>query len=81
MGHLGGSVSKCLTSAQVIVSWSVGLSPVSGSVLTSQSLGPASDSASPSLSAPSHLPLYSSLSEINENILEKYRKQIKDTHY
>ena len=76
MGHLGGSVSKCLTSAQVIISWSV-----SGSVLTSQSLGPASDSASPSLSAPSHLPLYSSLSEINENILEKYRKQIKDTHY
>ena len=39
------------TSAQVMISWVVGLSPASGSVLTAQSLEPASDSVSPSLSA------------------------------
>ena len=40
---------KCLTSAQVMISWFVGLSPALGSVLTAQSLEPASDSVSPSL--------------------------------
>ena len=40
-----------LTSAQIMISQSVGLSPASGSVLTAQSLEPASDSVSPSLSA------------------------------
>ena len=40
------------TSAQVMISRSVGLSPASGSVLTAQRLEPASDSVSPSLSAP-----------------------------
>ena len=40
------------TSAQVMISRSVGSSPMSGSVLTVQSLEPASDSASPSLYAP-----------------------------
>ena len=39
-------------SAQVTISWFVGSSPASGSVLTAQSLEPASDSVSPSLSAP-----------------------------
>ena len=43
---------ECLTSAAVMISRFVGLSPVSGSVLTVQSLEPASDSVSPSLSAP-----------------------------
>ena len=43
---------KHLTSAQVMVSWFVGLSPASGFVLTAQSLEPASDSVSLSLSAP-----------------------------
>ena len=43
-----------LTSAQVTISWSVGLRPVSGSVLTVQSLEPASESVSPSLSALPH---------------------------
>ena len=38
------------TSAQVIISWFVGSSPASGSVLTTPSLEPASDSVSPSLS-------------------------------
>ena len=43
---------KHLTSAQVMVSWLVSLSPVSDSVLTAQSLEPALDSVSPSLSVP-----------------------------
>ena len=46
---------KRLTLAQVMISKFVGLSPASGSVLTAQSMEPASDSVSPSLSAP--LPL------------------------
>ena len=37
------------TSAQVMISRSVSSSPVSGSVLTAQSLEPVSDSVSPSL--------------------------------
>ena len=49
------------TSAQVMISWFVGLSPASGSVLTAQSLEPASDSASPSLSASPPLVLCLSL--------------------
>ena len=44
---------KHLALAQVMISPFVGLSPASGSVLTTQSLEPASDSVSPSLSAPS----------------------------
>ena len=40
---------KQLTSAQVMISWSVSSSPTSGSVLTAQSLEPVSDSVSPSL--------------------------------
>ena len=43
---------KHLTSAQVMISQFVSSSPVSGSVLTAQSPEPASDSVSPSLSAP-----------------------------
>ena len=41
-----------LTSAQVMISRFVGSSPTLGSVLTVRSLEPASDSVSPSLSAP-----------------------------
>ena len=41
---------KYPTSAQVIISQLVGLSPASGSGLTGQSLEPASESVSPSLS-------------------------------
>ena len=41
---------KRLTSAQVMILWSVSSSPALGSVLTAQSLEPASDSVSPSLS-------------------------------
>ena len=43
---------KRLTSAQVMISQLVSSSPASGSVLAAQSLEPASDSVSPSLSAP-----------------------------
>ena len=43
------------TSAQVMISWFMDLSPASGSVLTAQILDPASDSVSPSLcSFPAH---------------------------
>ena len=51
------------TSAQVMISRSVGSSPVWGSVLTAQSLEPASDSVSPSLSAPPLLILCLSFSQ------------------
>ena len=46
---------KCPTSAQVMLSHLVGSSPGPGSVLTDQSLEPASDSLSPFLSTPSLL--------------------------
>ena len=54
---------KHLTSAQVMISLSVSLSPVSGSVLTAQGLEAALGSVSPSLSAPLPLPLCLCLSQ------------------
>ena len=53
---------KYPTSAQVMISQVMGLSPASGSVLTAQSPEPASDSVSPSLSAPPLLVLSLGLS-------------------
>ena len=53
---------ECLTSAQIMITQSMSSSPTSGSVLTAWSLGPASDSVSPSLSAPLPLMLCLSLS-------------------
>ena len=53
---------ECLTLAQVMISWFVGSSPASGSVLTAQSLEPASDAMSPSLSPLPPLTLCLSLS-------------------
>ena len=53
--HRGAWVAQSVkrsTSAQVTISWSMSSSLVSGSGLTAQSLEPASDSVSPSLSAP-----------------------------
>ena len=69
------------TSAQVMISWFVSLGPTSGSVLTAQSLEPASDSVSPSLSAPPLLVL--SLSFKNEQTLKKIKKISKpcNGHY
>ena len=49
------------TSAQVMISLSLSLSPAPGSMLTAQSLEPASDSVSPSLSALTPLTLCVSL--------------------
>ena len=54
-----------LTSAQAMISGFVSSSPASGSVLMARSLEPASDSVSPSLSAPPPLVLCLSLSKIN----------------
>ena len=54
---------KHLTLAQVMVSQFVSSSPVSGSVLTGQSLEPTLDSVSPSVSAPPLLTLCLSLSQ------------------
>ena len=68
-GRLGGSVGfKHPTSAQVMVSQFMSSSPTSGSVLTAQSLEPASDSVSPSFSVLPLLMLYLSLclSKINK---------------
>ena len=53
-----------LTSAQVMIPQFMGSSPASGSVLTAQSLEPALNSVSPSVSAPP--PLILCLSNINE---------------
>ena len=54
-GCRGAGVAQSVkppTSAQVMILWFMNSSPTSGSVLTAQSLEPASDSVSPSLSAP-----------------------------
>ena len=53
----GAQSFEHLTLAQVMISRFVGSSPASGSVLMAQSLEPASDSVSPSLSAPPLLAL------------------------
>ena len=50
-----------LSLVPVVISWSVSSSPISDSVLTAQSLEPALDSASLSLSAPPMLMLFLSL--------------------
>ena len=54
------------TSAQVMISWSVSSSPVSGSVLTAQRLEPVSDSVSPSLCPSLIHALSLSVSKINK---------------
>ena len=58
---------KRLTLAQVMISQFVGLSPVSGLVLTAQSLEPVSDSVSPSLCHSSAHSLSLSLSKISKH--------------
>ena len=54
-------------SAQVMISLFMSSSPASGSVLTTRSLEPASDSVSPSLSAPPLL----TVSKINKHFFKK----------
>ena len=69
---------KYSTSAQVMISGFVGSSPALDSVLTAQSLEPASESVSPSLSAPPPLTLSLSLSlsKINKTKQKKILAQI-----
>ena len=62
------------TLAQLMISRSVGSSPASDSVLTAQSLEPASDSVSPSLSATSPLRLCLSCSLKNKQTFKKFLK-------
>ena len=67
--HWGACVAQSVKrpiSTQVTISQSVGSSPASGSVLTARSLEPASDSVSPSLSAPPPFMLFLSVSKINK---------------
>ena len=70
-----------LTSAQVVILQFVGSSPALGSVLTAQSLEPASDSMSPSLSpcvSPAHaLSLCFSLSLSKINVKKILKKRIE----
>ena len=59
---------KCLTLAQVMLTLSVSSSPVVGSVLTAQSLEPASDSVSLSLPLPRSHSVSLSLSLKNKHL-------------
>ena len=69
---------KCLTSAQVMISRFMSSSPAWGSVLTAQSLEPASDSVPPSLSLCPPL-LVLCLSKINKHLeTETEREQGRD---
>ena len=51
LGWLSQLSIQLLVLVQVVISWFMGLSPTSGSVLTARSLEPASDAVSPSLCA------------------------------
>ena len=66
---------KRLTLAQVMISRVGGSSPASGSMLTAQSLEPASSSASPSPSAPPVLMLCLCLSIINKH--KKFKEKLQ----
>ena len=59
------------TLAQAVISWSMSSSPASGSVLTAQSLEPASESVSPSPSVPPLLMFCLSLSLSKINMRKK----------
>ena len=59
---------------QVMITRFVGLSPASGSVLTAQSLEPALDSVSPSLSAPP--PLMLCLSVKNKTLKNLFKSAL-----
>ena len=67
---------KCPTVAQVMISVFVSSSPASGSVLAARSLEPASDSGSPSLSAPPQLAHARSLSFSLKYKTSKYNLKI-----
>ncbi|VFV27867.1 Hypothetical predicted protein [Lynx pardinus] len=70
------------TSAQVVISQLTSSSPASGSALTARSLEPASDSVSPSLSAPSPLTRALSLSlSVKNKIHNKKKLKWKEKEY
>ena len=71
---------ELLTSARVMISQFVGSSPTWGSVLTAQSLEPASDSVSHSLSAPPLLMLGLSVSKINKYLKKLKKKRKENIH-
>ena len=62
---------KYLTSAQVMISWFAGLSPMSGSVLTAQSLESAFDSVSLPLPLPHLHSVKNNIKKNNNNRKEK----------
>ena len=68
------------TSAQVMISQFVSSSPVSSSVLTTQSLEPASDSVFHSLSASPPLVLCLCLSKIINKCKKKFKLRSKDEY-
>ena len=59
---------KRLTSPQVAISWFIGSSLALGSVLTAWNLKPASDSVSPSLSAPARALSLSKMNKHQKNV-------------
>ena len=66
------------TSAQIMISWFLGLSPMLGSVLTARSLAPALDSMSTSVSSPHPFTLSLNLSLSRSLALSKINiKKIK----
>ena len=69
-GAWGAQSAGCPTSAQVTISWSVGSSPTSGSVLTAHSLDPIPDSVSPSL-FPSSTHIFSLSLSLKKNIKKR----------
>ena len=75
-GAWGAQSVKCQTLAQVMILRFVSSSPVSDSVLTAQSLEPASDSVSPSLSAPPPLVLCLPVSvSLSVSKINKHKKK------
>ena len=70
---------KYLTSAQVMILQFVSRSPALGSVLTARSLGPASDSVSPSLSVSPQLVLSLSICLSQKCINIKKNENIYDS--
>ena len=76
-GAWGAQLAKLPTSAQVMVSWFMGSSPSSGSMLSARSPQPASESVSPSLSAPPLLMVSLSLSKIN---IKKQKQKKQQQH-
>ena len=83
LGNWAAQPVKRLTLAQVTISRFVGSSPASGSVLRAQSLEPALDSVSPSLSLPflCSISLSLSLSKINIYVFILLMRNAKESNW